>query len=86
MSFACCESTRGAAFGAAGAGHNRCPGAKGDGAVKKLLGWIAVAFVIYLVVRNPTGSAVTVRHMVAGVGHLASNFGVFLASLFSGRG
>lgn len=53
--------------------------------MRKLLPWVVLAFVVWFVVRNPTGAASTVRHLgdrAAGFADALARF----ASALSGGG
>jgi hypothetical protein len=52
--------------------------------VKKVLGWAAIAFLVFYVVRNPTGAAATARSIGAGLGSVAVSIGDFFGSLIRG--
>lgn len=57
---------------------------EGNGRMKRIVGWVIVALLIFLVVRNPATSADMVRSVWSGLVDVASGFGDFVSNLFSG--
>jgi hypothetical protein len=51
---------------------------------KKLLGWIAVAFGVFFVLKNPAGAAATANHIGAGLGAAATSVAAFFTALVGG--
>jgi hypothetical protein len=49
--------------------------------VKKILGWAAIAFVVFYIVRNPANAAATVKSVGVGIANLATRFGDFFSNL-----
>jgi hypothetical protein len=52
----------------------------------KLLTYAAIAFVVFLIVSNPTSAATTAHHIGSGLADAATSFGDFLGALTSGGG
>jgi len=51
--------------------------------MKKLVGWIVLALVVFYVGTNPGPAAQIARGIGAGIGHAFDNVGVFLRNLTS---
>jgi hypothetical protein len=47
----------------------------------KILGWIALAFVVLYVMQNPAGAARTAKSIGGGLAAAADSLGAFLTSL-----
>lgn len=52
--------------------------------MKKFLPWLIVAVLVFVVARNPAGSASAVRSLWAGLVDVGSAFGTFISHLASG--
>jgi hypothetical protein len=50
----------------------------------KFLGYVALAFVLFFVIKNPSGAAVTANHLGAGLANAATSVGTFFAALTGG--
>ena len=52
--------------------------------MKKLLGWVALGFVIFYISTNPARAADTVNALGSGLGDIATNIGIFVQQLATG--
>lgn len=52
--------------------------------MRKFLPWLIVAVLVVLVVRNPGGSAATVRSMWSSLVDIGAAFGTFISHIASG--
>ncbi len=52
--------------------------------LRKLLGYVVIAFVVYYIIKNPAGAATTGKHIGAGMASAASSVGTFLGALLGG--
>jgi hypothetical protein len=52
--------------------------------MKRILGWVIVALLVLLVVRNPASAANMVRSLWSGLVDLAGGFGDFVSNLING--
>jgi hypothetical protein len=52
--------------------------------LKKILGWLAIAFLAYYVVKNPSGAAATAHHIGTGLASAAGSLGDFFTALVGG--
>ena len=51
---------------------------------KKLLGWLLLAFVVFFVLRNPSGAAATARHIGAALAAAGTHLGEFVSAVTGG--
>jgi hypothetical protein len=49
--------------------------------LKKILPWVAIALVLFFIVRNPQGAATTGRHLGSGIASAANAIANFFTSL-----
>ena len=49
--------------------------------MKKVLPWVVLALVLFLIVRNPHGTATTARHIGSGIASAATAIADFFTSL-----
>jgi hypothetical protein len=60
---------------------------QGDRAVKhKFWTWVAIAFAVFFIVKNPAGAAATAAHIGAGLASAATSVGNFVTYLTGGGG
>jgi hypothetical protein len=52
----------------------------------KLLGYVALVFVLFYVINNPTAAAVTAHHIGTALAHAGTSVGTFLSSFAAGGG
>jgi hypothetical protein len=52
----------------------------------KILTWVAIAFVVFMVWKNPAGAATTAQHLGSTLADVASAFGDFFTHLTGGGG
>jgi hypothetical protein len=52
--------------------------------LKKVLRWGGIALLVFYVVRNPHGAALTARSIGSAIGNVGTGFGNFLGSLATG--
>jgi hypothetical protein len=50
----------------------------------KILTYAAIAFVLFLIISNPTSAATTAHHIGSGLASAATSFGDFLGALTGG--
>ncbi|GII26513.1 hypothetical protein [Planosporangium mesophilum] len=50
----------------------------------KFLGYVALAFVLFFIITNPTGAAGTANHLGAGLASAATSLGDFFTALTAG--
>ena len=82
----CGPSGRGGVLPSTGPGLRRAPPHhpdEGNGAtlLKKVLAWLAVAFVVFYVIQRPEDAAGIVRSAGAALGDAASSLSTFVGSL-----
>jgi hypothetical protein len=51
---------------------------------KKFLGYVAAAFVVFFILKNPSGAAGTFSHIGAGLASAAGSVGDFFTALVGG--
>ena len=49
--------------------------------MRRLAGWVLVAFAVFYLLTNPEGAAGLVVHVLDGLGHAASSLSSFVSSL-----
>jgi hypothetical protein len=54
--------------------------------MKKALGWILLAFLIFYISTKPAPAAATTKDIGRGLAHIAGNFGEFLTRLATRSG
>lgn len=52
----------------------------------KVLGWAALAFILFMISKDPHGSAVTAGHLGDWLAGMATSVGDFLTALSAGGG
>ncbi len=51
--------------------------------MKKFLKWVLIVFLVFFVVKNPAGAAVTAQGIASGMADIGMGFGYFLTHLAS---
>ncbi len=53
---------------------------------KKILGWLLLAFLLFFILRNPSGAAATATHIGSGLASAATSLGQFFTAVTGGGG
>lgn len=64
--------------------HGRVRASGTERRMKRIVGWVIVVLLIFLVVRNPAAAAGMVRTLWSGLVDVAGGFGDFVSNLIHG--